>query len=45
VLLPVIPLPVLAGAVAAAAALTWLASAWPARQVLRQPPVHAYRET
>jgi putative ABC transport system permease protein len=44
VLLPVVPLPVLAGAVAVAAALTWIASAWPARQILRRPPVQVYRD-
>jgi putative ABC transport system permease protein len=42
VLLPVVPVPVLLAAVAAAAALTWLASAWPARQALRRTPIRAY---
>lgn len=42
VLLPVIPVPVLLAAAAAATALTWLASAWPARQALRRTPIRAY---
>jgi hypothetical protein len=42
--LPVIPLPVLAAALVAAALLTWIASACPARQVLRLPPIRAYRD-
>jgi putative ABC transport system permease protein len=42
VLLPVIPVPVLLAAAVAAAALTWLASAWPARQALRRTPIRAY---
>ena len=42
VLLPVIPVPVLIGAAVTAAALTWLASAWPARQALRRTPIRAY---
>ncbi len=42
VLLPVVPVPVLAAAAVAAATLTWLASAWPARQALRRTPIRAY---
>jgi putative ABC transport system permease protein len=42
VLLPVIPVPVLIAAAVAAAALTWLASAWPTRQALRRTPIRAY---
>jgi hypothetical protein len=42
--LPVIPLPVLAAALVAAALLTWIASACPACQVLRLPPIRAYRD-
>jgi putative ABC transport system permease protein len=42
VLLPVVPAPVLLAAAVAAAGLTWLASAWPARQALRRTPIRAY---
>ncbi|HKT02318.1 MAG TPA: FtsX-like permease family protein, partial [Rugosimonospora sp.] len=44
VLVPVLPLTLLLAVALGAAALTWVASAWPAREVLRRPAIRAYLE-